>query len=211
MLPLRSLPVGPGGASGTGANVLTPATRAICHGCFRETQAPSLFTRKSKKSARGTSIQAISEELRCGKTQIYGVLKDKESIIALFESNASSSVCHSRKRTRLSEYSEINEALYEWYLLTCSKNIYPDGPQLKEKAKEIAERLEKSDFKGTNGWLEKWKKRHHIRRVTICGEPGDVCGDTVASWKERLPEILNGYAKETGCFWRSLPDKLRVW
>ena len=62
-----------------------------------------------KKSARGTSIQAISEELRCGKTQIYGVLKDKELIIALFESNASSSVCHSRKRTRLSEYSEINE------------------------------------------------------------------------------------------------------
>ena len=75
-------------------------------------------------------------------------------------------------------------------------------------------RLGKSDFKGTNGWLEKWKKRHHIKRVTICGESGDVCGDTVASWKERLPEILNGYAKEdiynldeTGCFWSALPDK----
>ena len=159
-------------------------------------------------------FMAISEELRCGKTQIYGILKDKESIIALYESNASSSLHHSRKRTRLSEYSEVNETLYEWYLLACSKNIYPDGPQLKDRAKEIAVRLGKSDFKGTNGWLEKWKKRHHIKRVTICGESGDVCGNTVASWKERLPEILNGYAKEdiynldeTGCFWRALPVK----
>ena len=101
-----------------------------------------------KKSARGTSVQAISEELRCGKTQIYGILKDKESIIALYESNASSSLHHSRKRTRLSEYSEVNEALYEWYLLACSKNIYPDGPQLTEKAKEIAERLGKR-----NEWM----------------------------------------------------------
>ena len=53
-----------------------------------------------------------------------------------------------------------------------------------------------------------------MKRVTICGESGDVCGDTVTSWKERLPEILRGYDKrdvfnldETGCFWRALPDR----
>ena len=163
------------------------------------------------KSDYGKSVQAISEELRCGKTQIYGILKNKEATVALYESNASSSLHQSRKRTRLSEYSEVKDALYEWYLLACSKNSYPDGSQLKEKAKEIAERLGNSDFKGTNGWLDKWKKRHNITRVTICGESGDVCGDTVYSWKEILPEIMNGYAKEdiynldeTGC---SLPDK----
>ena len=62
----------------------------------------------------------------------------------MYESNASSS--HLKYRT--SEYSEINEKLYEWYLLACSKNIYPDGPQLKEKAREIAERLGKTDLGG---------------------------------------------------------------
>ena len=47
----------------------------------------------------------------------------------------------------------------------------------------------------------------------MCGESGDVCGETVNLWKERLPEILNGYSKdiynfdESGCSWRSLPDK----
>ena len=72
----------------------------------------------------------------------------------------------------------------------------------------------KPDFKGTNGWLEKWKKRHNIRKVAVCGESGDVRGNTVDSWKERLPEILNDYEKEdiynideTGCFWRAIPDQ----
>ena len=118
------------------------------------------------------------------------------------------------KKTRSSKYSDINNSLYEWYSLACSKNIYPDGPQLIEKAREIAKCLGKHNFVGTNGWLDKWKQRYHIRKVTICGESGDVSGATVASWKERLPEILQGYEKrnvynldETGCFWRALPNR----
>ena len=55
------------------------------------------------------------------------------------------------------------------------------------------------------------------------GESGDVSGATVDSWKERPPDILQGYnAKdiwnldETGCFWQALPDqgfnqRVKVW
>ena len=50
--------------------------------------------------------------------------------------------------------------------------------------------------------------------MNFCGESGDVQGETVSSWMERLPEILRGYAKEdiynldeTGSFWRALPDR----
>ena len=41
---------------------------------------------------------------------------------------------------------EINEALCEWYVLACSRNVLPGGLQLIEKVKEIAERLGKSKF-----------------------------------------------------------------
>ena len=82
-----------------------------------------------------------------------------------------------------------------------------------EKAREIAKHFGKTDFVGSNGWLAKWKDRYNVTGVTICGESGDVSGETVASWKERLPEILLGYSKEiiynlneTGCFWKALPD-----
>ena len=52
-----------------------------------------------------------------------------------------------------------------------------------------------SEFKASNGWLQKWKQRYNIKQVSICGESGDVQGDTVTSWKEHLPEIVSGYAQ----------------
>ena len=64
------------------------------------------------------------------------------------------------------------------------------------KAKKIAQCLGKTDFEGTPGWLSKWKARYNIRRMKVSGESGDVSGDCVRSWKERLPEILKGYKKE---------------
>ena len=49
--------------------------------------------------------------------------------------------------------------------------------------------------------------------MKINGELGDVQGETVDSWKERLPKLLQGYSKEnisnlneTVGFWRALPD-----
>lgn len=78
---------------------------------------------------------------------------------------------------RSSEFMGANKALYEWYLIACSKNIYPGGPELTEKGKEIAERLGKSNFKGSRGWLEKWKAWFNIKQVRVCGESGDVRGD----------------------------------
>ena len=83
-----------------------------------------------------------------------------------------------------------------------------------EAHKEIAERLGKTNFKGSRGWLDKWKLRYNIKQVKVCGESSDVRGETIDSWKERLPEILHGYAKEdvwnmdeTGVFWQALPDR----
>ena len=66
------------------------------------------------------------------------------------------------------------------------------GPQLIETSKQIAVSLGKK-FKGSRGWLEKWKKRYNIKNLRISGESGDVQGTTVDSWKERLPELLSGF------------------
>ena len=108
----------------------------------------------------------------------------------------------------------VNDCLYEWYLMATSKNIFPTGPLLTEKASRIALHLGQHDFRGSSGWLTKWKQRFNVKRVTICSESGDVRGETVESWKERLPQILDGYDRrdiwnmdETGCFWKTLQDK----
>ena len=98
--------------------------------------------------------------------------------------------------------------------LHAEKNIHPCGPDLIEKAKEIADKPGKPNFKGSRGWLDKWKKHFNVKQLKISGDSGYVEGATVDSWKERLPEIVRGYEKDniwnmdkTGLFWQELPDK----
>ena len=105
-------------------------------------------------------VRAIAETYGIGKTQVSDMLRNKVSIKAAYEWNIST-----HKKCCVSKYSDVNEALYSWYNLACSKHIYPTGPQLVAKAKEIAQRLGKTDFKGTPGWLSKWKARYNIRRM----------------------------------------------
>ena len=92
--------------------------------------------RKSKDNP-SVGVRTMADIFNCSKTQIAAILKQKESILAAFESNASTS--------KKSKFQDINEALYKWYSLTCSKNIYPDGPQFLEKARKIAECLGKRE------------------------------------------------------------------
>ena len=71
----------------------------------------------------GRNSQTLGEMFDCEKTQI-GKLKQKDSLMSMYESNASGS----RSiliRPPASEYEEINKYLYEWYTLACSKNIFP--------------------------------------------------------------------------------------
>ena len=75
------------------------------------------------------------------------------------------------------------------------------GPQLIEKAKQIASSLGKQKFMGSNGWLEKWKRKYNIKELRISGESGDVEGPTVDSWLERLPELVLVMLKTTFGTW----------
>ena len=152
-------------------------------------------------------VRKLAGLFSCGKTQISMILKNKEKIVEMHEAhNASARKCH--KRNRDSKYSDLNEALHDWFCLAVSKNVYPDGSILKEKALEIAGHLGCDEFKASNGWLDRCKRRYNVRQMKVSGESGDVCGATVDSWKERLPDILQGYSaeyiwnlNETGCFW----------
>jgi hypothetical protein len=85
---------------------------------------------------------------------------------------------------------------------------------IQEHAKEVAEKLGKSEFKASSGLLESFRKRHQIVFNEVCGESGDVCGETVADWVARLPSIMDGYepkdianGDEMGLLFCALPSK----
>ena len=90
---------------------------------------------KTAERERKIGVRKLGQIFGCGKTQISTMLRNKERIKELYETNASGDRCHTSQRIRESKFSEVNEALYQWYLKAVSKNVYPDGTQLSEKAK----------------------------------------------------------------------------
>ena len=87
------------------------------------------------------SSRALAARFGCGKTQVTKLLSKKESIVEQYESNVSKDCVLLSKTSRTCEFAEINESLYKWYLLVTTRNIYPAGPQLCEKARLIADQL----------------------------------------------------------------------
>jgi hypothetical protein len=84
------------------------------------------------------------------KTQISTILKNKGKIMETYGGqNASAQKCHKRNRD-----SSIHETLHAWFCLAVSKNVYPNGSILKNKALEIAGRVGCKEFKGSNRWLD---------------------------------------------------------
>ena len=65
-----------------------------------------------------------------------------------------------------------------------SQNIPVSDPMLKEKALSYARQLQIADFKGSDGWLDRWKTRHGITFKTIGGEASS--STQTASWS-KLP------------------------
>ena len=125
---------------------------------------------ETSKKNPGMAVRALAAKFGCGRSQINSILENKESIIELYESNRSSTSVLSRKRCRESDFSEVNEALYSWYLLATSRNIYPGGPQLVKKQSKFADELDISHFKASNGWLVRWKTCHNVKQPRVCGE-----------------------------------------
>ena len=72
-------------------------------------------------------------------------------------------------------------------------NIPADGPTLIENVRLIAEKLGETLLKGTDGWLAKWKQKHNVAQMSVTSEEGDVCRETLESWRQLVKELRGGF------------------
>ena len=126
----------------------TPVTKKRHELSLKEKYQLIMEARKSSS----LNAKILAEQFACGKTQIYSILKNKAKFIDLYERNAPD-LQRCGKRSRPSKYTEVNDLLYDWYLVAVRKNIYPNGPTLCQQALEIVKHLDLEDFKASNGWL----------------------------------------------------------
>ncbi|GBN02292.1 hypothetical protein AVEN_263060-1 [Araneus ventricosus] len=74
-----------------------------------------------------------------------------------------------------------------------SRNLPISDPILQAQAKDIGEKLGKTDFHASNGWLESFRKRHGISFKVVCGEAGDVSDETVNTWIKKIEKLIEVY------------------
>lgn len=102
----------------------------------------------------------LAKRFECGKTQINKILKNKESILQAWSSNSATNC----KRSNNEKFEKISCLIWEWYMRVQQSNIPVDGPMLRE-ARLIDEKLGETSFKGTDGWLAKWKQRYSVAQM----------------------------------------------
>lgn len=86
---------------------------------------------------------------------------------------------------------------------------------LQEKFQDIAIKLRNTNFKGSNDWLECFRKRLNISRNQVYREFNNVNFDDVNEWKSKIGELIKDYngnyniqnCDETGLFFRAIPSK----
>jgi hypothetical protein len=157
-------------------------------------------------------VRKLSEVFKIGKTQAAEIVKKKEELIKECHFNGNEQGI--RQFLSVSG-AVIDKAMIEWFSKIRSQSVPVSGPMIQVKALEFAAELGITDFKASNGWLERFRKRHGIKFRSICGESSSVNTETVASWEEKSPSITEGYcpenilnADETGLFFCALPDKM---
>ena len=160
---------------------------------------------------RQKSVDELTEKYKCGKTAVYEILKKEKEIVEAFVTTQN---IDSKAKSRAPKFDKVDELAYNWLCQALAKKLPVSGPILQQKAKELACELNEVEFKASNGWLAKFKARHNLTFVNICGESKDVQQEPVNDFREKLPEIIAGYepknianCDETGLFYRAIPNK----
>jgi hypothetical protein len=124
------------------------------------------------------------------------------------------------KRVTQGEYPDLEDALFHWHLQMEKKAAIITGDILRAKAHDIWTRLpqyiQQQEPKWSNGWLDRFKKRHNNKEYKLHGEgaSADVYSEDVVKQMDKLRAECSAYASkdifnmdETGLFWKLQPDR----
>lgn len=122
-----------------------------------------------------------------------------------------------RKTMKPAANLDLDNALYQWFVQSRTSGIPLSGPLVSAKAIELNQKLGgDSNFKASIGWLDKFKKRHGIRQLTVVGEKLSCDDGDIADYRKKLMDEIESQgftpdqvfnADETGLFWKAFPQK----
>ncbi|GFU45643.1 tigger transposable element-derived protein 4 [Nephila pilipes] len=113
---------------------------------------------------KGVKKKDIALKFDIPPNSLSTIIKNRDKL----QNYDSSNSCSKRLRTHV--YEDVDEAVLKWIHTKRYKNVPFSGPFVIEKALQFAKASGYNQFLGSNGWLEKFKKRHGIVAKVQSGE-----------------------------------------
>lgn len=165
-----------------------------------------------KQADPSLTLDQLSEEYSCDRSTVSKILKAKDEWLSKEFTDREAEATANRPV----KFTQLEDALSIWTRRVFSRNIVLTDGLLQIKARKFAELLgiSEDDFKASHGWIDRFKKRHDIRRFRIHGESESVPVEDLPRQKQKLVELLSQYrpedvynADETGLFFRMTPNQ----
>ncbi|NWU90067.1 TIGD4 protein, partial [Upupa epops] len=162
----------------------------------------------------GEKKAEVAAKFGIKRNSLSSIMKNKDKVLEAFESLRFDP---KRKRLRTAFYADLEEALVKWYRLAQCLAVPVNGPMLRLKANDFAQKLGHSDFKCSNGWLDRFKSRYGLvfrPQPMQTAAAATVVAPTV--WYQNvLPNDINYYQpkdvfymQETGLLYQMLPHDM---
>lgn len=169
---------------------------------------------------KGSPVSTVAKHFNCGVQTIRDI-KKKEADLDRFEIAYSSPSSSDRLSLRVSKLHHVDQATYTWFRAQRAEGVEVSGMMLKLKSVEFNKFLGGSEtFTSSNGWLDRFQKRHGIRNVKLAGECADgdlhsaleyatnTIPELLKNENITLPQLYNG--DETGLIYRKTPNSSLV-
>lgn len=124
-----------------------------------------------KKLERGATVQELCKYYNASRSTIYVVIR-KAVEVSQYISQCGPP---ERKRLKKAGNEDLEGRLYSWLLERKVNGDKVTDVLIREKAMELNEELGGStDFKGSAGWLSRFKARYNVKQLNIAGRKGDT-------------------------------------
>ncbi|UYV80346.1 TIGD6 [Cordylochernes scorpioides] len=118
---------------------------------------------------------------------------------------------------RVGKFSDLEDALFNWFTQKRANNNIITDDLLREKAKKLGGQLDvPENFTYSSGWLQRFKGRFHISQRRLCGEGASISPAIIDEHLTNLNSMLanSGYdpaniynSDGTGLFFQLIPDR----
>ncbi|XP_015354663.1 small integral membrane protein 8 isoform X1 [Marmota marmota marmota] len=124
-----------------------------------------------EKLDSGISVKQLTEEYGVGMTTIYDLKKQKDKLLKFYAESDEPKLMKNRKTLHKAKNEDLDRVLKEWIRQRRNEHMPLNGMLIMKQAKIYHNELKiQGNCEYSTGWLQKFKKRHGITFLKICGD-----------------------------------------